>query len=185
MKKALLLLALAAVITLPFLLRPKQAALAAADDTLVIITPHNEAIRYEYAQGFRDWYQRKTGRTVSVDWRVIGGTSEINRFIDSEYTASFQNFWTNTLHREWSNAVLNAYANPRLTPAASPADDTIELAARRAFLASDVGCGIDLFFGGGSIDYIKHADAGRLIDSGILQLHPEWFGESEIGRAHV
>ena len=180
MKKALLLFALAAVITLPFLLRPKQAALAAADDTLVIITPHNEAIRYEYAQGFRDWYQRKTGRTVSVDWRVIGGTSEINRFIDSEYTASFQNFWTNTLHREWSNAVLNAYANPRLTPAASPADDTIELAARRAFLASDVGCGIDLFFGGGSIDYIKHADAGRLIDSGILQLHPEWFGESVI-----
>ena len=58
MKKALIIFALVAVVALPFLLRPKQAALAPADDTLVIITPHNEAIRYEYAQGFREWYQR-------------------------------------------------------------------------------------------------------------------------------
>lgn len=183
MKKALIIFALVAVVALPFLLRPKQAALAKADDTLVIITPHNEAIRYEYTQGFREWYQRKTGRTVAVDWRVIGGTSEINRFIDSEYTAAFQNYWTNKLHRDWSNEVLNAYANPRLNPDTSPGDDSPEIAARRAFLASDVSCGIDLFFGGGSIDYSKHADAGRLVDSGILRMHPEWFGDGVIPQA--
>ncbi len=183
MKKVLIIFALVAVVALPFLLRPKQAALAKADDTLVIITPHNEAIRYEYTQGFREWYQRKTGHTVAVDWRVIGGTSEINRFIDSEYTAAFQNYWTNKLHRDWSNEVLNAYANPRLNPDDSPGDDSPEMAARRAFLASDVSCGLDLFFGGGSIDYIKHADAGRLVDSGILRLHPEWFGDGVIPQA--
>ncbi len=183
LKKALIIFALVAVVVLPFLLRPKQAALAKADDTLVIITPHNEAIRYEYTQGFREWYQRKTGRTVAVDWRVIGGTSEINRFIDSEYTAAFQNHWLNKLHRDWSNEVLTAYANPRVEPAAIAPDDTPPQAARRAFLASDVSCGIDLFFGGGSIDYIKHADAGRLVDSGILRMHPEWFGDSVIPQA--
>src|SRR5262245_11343609 len=98
MKRAILILALVAVVALPFLLRPSQPAVAQADDTLVIITPHNEAIRYEYTQGFRDWYQKKTGRTVAVDWRVIGGTSEIARFLESEYVASFQNYWLNELH---------------------------------------------------------------------------------------
>ncbi|MBI3886897.1 MAG: extracellular solute-binding protein, partial [Opitutae bacterium] len=180
MKKALIICALVAVVGLPFLLRPKQPALDAADDTLIIITPHNEAIRYEYAQGFREWYRRKTGRTVSVDWRVIGGTGEINRFIESEYTASFRNYWVNTLQREWSTEVLRAYANPRVTLAAAPAADSPAQAARRAFLGSEVSCGLDLFFGGGSIDYIKHAEAGRLLDSGILRLHPEWFGDGVI-----
>lgn len=180
MKKALIVLALVAVVALPFLLRPKQTVLAAADDSLVVITPHNEAIRSEYTIGFREWYRRKTGRTVTIDWRVIGGTSEINRFLDSEYTAAFQNFWVNKLGRAWSNDVLNAFANPRLVPPPDATGDTPVLAARRAFLASDVSCGIDLFFGGGSIDFIKHADAGRLVDSGILQLHPEWFGEGVI-----
>lgn len=175
MKKALIILALVAVVALPFLLRPTQTGLAEADDALVVITPHNEAIRSEYTVGFREWYRRKTGRTVTIDWRVIGGTSEINRFLDSEYTAAFQNYWVNKLGRAWSNDVLNAFANPRLELSADASGDTPAQAARRAFLASEVSCGIDLFFGGGSIDFIKHADAGRLVDSGILRLHPEWF----------
>ncbi|MFI5357195.1 MAG: hypothetical protein ACHQ4G_07660 [Opitutales bacterium] len=79
--RGLILLALVAVLALPFLLRPRQVALGQADDTLVIITPHNEAIRYEYTEGFRHWYRARTGRTVAIDWRVIGGTSEINRFL--------------------------------------------------------------------------------------------------------
>ena len=35
--------------------------------------------------------------------------------------------------------------------------------ARAAFLASDVGCGIDLFFGGGPYDFARQATAGRLV----------------------
>src|SRR5690606_20799824 len=54
--------------------------------------------------------------------------------------------------------------------------------AREAFLASDVGCGIDLFYGGGSFDFIRHARAGRLVDSGILRLRPEWFTDEVIPR---
>ncbi|MDB6114658.1 MAG: hypothetical protein JWQ62_1603 [Lacunisphaera sp.] len=181
MKRALIILALVAVVGLPFLLRPRQRTVAGrADDTLVVITPHNEALRYEYARGFRDWYQARTGRTVAIDWRVIGGTTEITRFIESEYVSAFQNHWTKTLHRDWSMEVQAAFQNPKLVPDNSPADDSNELAARRAFLASNISCGIDVFFGGGSIDYIRQADAGRIVDCGLMALHPEWFRDDVI-----
>lgn len=180
MKRAVIIAALIGVVALPFVLRPRQPALGKADDTLVIITPHNEALRYEYTRGFRQWYREKTGRTVALDWRVIGGTSEINRYLESEYVASFQNHWTQRLGREWSNDVLAAFGDARVAPDDTPADDTVAEAARREFLASGVGCGIDLFFGGGSFDFIRHAQAGRLVDSGIMRLHPEWFGDDVI-----
>ena len=185
MKRAIILLVLAATIALPFLLRPKKPAAVRADVTLVIITPHNEAIRYEFGLGFQRWYRQQTGKTVFVDWRVIGGTSEITRYLDGEYTASFQNYWTHTLKRAWSNEVTNAFANPRVQPGPSPAKDTPAEAARRAFLASDVDCGIDLFFGGGTYDFEKQAQAGHLIDCGVLERHPEWFTESVIPRFYA
>ena len=46
LKRAAIVLALVATIALPFLLRPHREAPGEADDTLVIITPHNEAIRH-------------------------------------------------------------------------------------------------------------------------------------------
>ncbi len=181
MKRTLLILALVAVVVLPFALRPsKQATVADADETLVIITPHNEATRHEYARGFAGWYRAKTGRTIAIDWRVIGGTSEIMRFLESEYVAAFQNHWTARLGRPWSMAVQSAFQDASLVPDDTPADDSVELAARRAFLSSSIGCGIDVFFGGGTYDHARQAAAGRIVDSGILQLHPEWFGENVI-----
>jgi ABC-type Fe3+ transport system substrate-binding protein len=185
MKKLIILLVLAATIALPFLLRPKRPAAVRADVTLVIITPHNEAIRYEFGLGFQRWYRQQTGKTVFVDWRVIGGTSEITRYLDGEYTASFQNYWTHKLKHAWSNEVENAFTNPRVRPGPSAEKDTPAEAARRAFLASDVDCGIDLFFGGGTYDFEKQAQAGHLIDCGVLERHPEWFTESVIPRFYA
>ncbi|MDI1250797.1 MAG: extracellular solute-binding protein [Lacunisphaera sp.] len=181
MKRALILLALAAVVGLPFLLRPKkQATVADADERLVVITPHNEATRYEYSRGFAEWYRVKTGRTIAIDWRVIGGTSEITRFIESEYVAAFQHHWTGKLGRPWSMGVQAAFQDGSLVPDDTPGDDPVELEARRAFLASTVSCGLDVFFGGGPYDHVRQAAAGRIVDSGILQLHPEWFGDNAI-----
>jgi ABC-type Fe3+ transport system substrate-binding protein len=68
----------------------------------------------------------------------------------------------------------------RLVPDDTPADDTEAEAARRAFLASDASAGIDLFFGGGGYEFAREARAGRLVDSGIRQRHPEWFTEAVI-----
>jgi iron(III) transport system substrate-binding protein len=176
--RLLILLALAAIVALPFVLRPPRAAVAGADDTVVIITPHNEAIRYEFARGFSGWYRAQTGRTVAIDWRMIGGTSDIARFLEGEYTTAFQNYWTRTLGKPWSAGIQAGFQNGRLPGSA----EAVVREARAAFLASDVGCGIDLFFGGGTYDFDRQALAGRLVDSGITRIRPEWFSDSIIPR---
>lgn len=181
MKRALLIIALVAVVGLPFMLRKEKPNIGAADGTVVIITPHNEAIRQEYARGFREWYHARTGKTVTIDWRVIGGTSEIARFLESEYVSSFHNYWTGKLNRPWSMEVQGAFANPRL-----PKDASAEAQdARKEFMASSVGSGIDVFFGGGTYDFIRQADAGRLVDSGLLKRHPEWFTDAVIPQSYT
>ena len=185
MKRAFIILALAATVAVPFLLRPGRPAPTPADVTLVIITPHNEAIRRELGAGFERSYRRQTGRNVVVDWRVIGGTSEITRYLEGEYTAAFANHWKNALRRPWSTGVEAAFQNPDIVPDASPEDDTPPEAARRAFLASEVGCGIDVFFGGGTYDFIRQARAGRIVDSGILRRHPELFADTVVPRFYA
>ena len=176
-RNLLILVALAAVVGLPFLLRPHDSLLARADDTLVIVTPHNEAIRYEFARGFRDWYKARTGRSVRIDWRVPGGTTEIARYLASEYQAPFEMLWRRKQRMHWDDVAQRSFDDPKIKIGADPAKDTEPQMARRAFLTSDVGIGIDLFFGGGSYDYSQQAAAGRLVDSGLLREHPEWFGD--------
>lgn len=179
MKRALIIVALLAILALPFVLRPRQGEVRPTGDTVVIITPHNEAIRYEYARGFAEWYRAKTSRTVTVDWRVVGGTSEIARFLESEYVTGFENHWVRRLGRPWSAEVQAGFQNGRL-PAGAPA---MVKEARAAFLASEVGCGIDVFFGGGTYDFERQVLAGRLIDSGVMQSHPDWFEEGVMPRS--
>lgn len=175
-KRALIVAVLVATVALPFVLRPPKAERGRVDETLVIITPHNEAIRHEYARGFRHWYRERTGKNVFIDWRVIGGTSEIARFLEGEYATAFQNHWSRKLGRPWSLAIQSGFVNSRLG-----ADTPPEVReARTLFLESNLGCGIDLFFGGGTFDFIRQAQAGRIVDSGVLKRHPEWFTDQVI-----
>lgn len=174
--------ALLLVVGLPFALRPppEERASNAGADTLVIISAHNEAIRREFTGAFRRHYRATMGRNVDVDWRVPGGTSEIARYLDSEYAAVFQNYWVTRNGKSWSAAVAGAYANPAVLPGSDPSRDSDGESARRAFLGMRAGIGIDLFFGGGTYDFIQQARAGRLIDSGIVSSHPEWFSDAVI-----
>ncbi|MFV0336855.1 MAG: ABC transporter substrate-binding protein [Chthoniobacterales bacterium] len=172
LRNVIVLLALGLVIGLPFLFKPKQNMLSRADDTLVIISPHNEAIRYEFTHAFTEYYEKKTGRSVRLDWRIVGGTSEISRYLRSEYLAAFQYEWTEA-GKKWTPQVAAAFDNPK--PQEGEA-----LTARKAFLESNRGIGIDLFFGGGAYDFTKQADAGRLVSSDILKTHPEWFTKESL-----
>jgi hypothetical protein len=61
LKRALILFVLLAIVALPFLLRPKQERREQADETLTLITPHNEAIRHEFSIGLQLWYKELTG----------------------------------------------------------------------------------------------------------------------------
>lgn len=168
------LLALAAVILLPVAMRPHGPAKSlsqAPQETLVIITPHNEATRFEFERAFMADHLARTGRTVCIDWRTPGGTSEISRYLASEYLGSFQYYWERTLHLPWTAEVLAAFDNPKVIPGV----DSVSDRARKAFLESNVGCGVDLFFGGGSFDFSMQAGAGRLVDCGVIAAHPELF----------
>lgn len=176
-----LLIVLSVVLLGPIFLRPKQDhAPRAGERALIIVTPHNEAIRSEFGRAFSAHYLQKTGQRVRVDWRTPGGTSEIARYVASEYLASFETHWTKVLRQPWTSAVERSFDNSKVEPGPDPAADSIEQRARRAFLASDVTCRLDLFFGGGSPDFIAQASAGRLVDSGFLGAHPELFGPGAI-----
>lgn len=176
MTRFFILLALVAILALPFALRPSQTAATKTDDVVVVITPHNEAIRHEFGIAFADWYRTKTGRTVRVDWRVIGGTGDIARFLESAYASSFEHEWTVQMYRTWTAEVQNAFQNGRLSADAS-ADAK---AAHAAFLASNVSSGIDVFFGGDAYEASKQAAAGRLVPCVIGARHPEWLTDAVI-----
>ena len=169
--------ALALVIAIPFALRPKENLLGPADDTLVLVSPHNEAIRYEFTRAFSAYYKAKTGRIVMLDWRSPGGTSEIARYLKGEFYAAFQAEWTAS-GRAWTPEVAAAFDNPKIVPTAEAA--SLGDAARRAFLASGKGIGIDVFFGGGAFDFEQQAAAGRLVTSDVIRVHPDWFCDSSI-----
>ena len=52
---------------------------------VIIITPHNEQIRYEFARAFEEWHSKTHGEDVEVVWSVPGGTSEIRKMLQSQY----------------------------------------------------------------------------------------------------
>jgi iron(III) transport system substrate-binding protein len=75
----LLAACLIALLTVPFLLRPADRKSPEDAARLVIISPHNEAIRFEFGRGFDRWHRARYGQAAAIDWRNIGGTSEIAR----------------------------------------------------------------------------------------------------------
>ncbi|MDR2664597.1 MAG: extracellular solute-binding protein [Puniceicoccales bacterium] len=179
LKKFLLVGILAALVALPFAVRERGRAIdAATDDTVVILTGHNENLRFEFSQGFQKWYRERTGRTVFVDWRYLGGVSEIVRYLDSVYGNAFRLYWERELGRPWNAEVQGAFV--RRTADESKWTDPIQREVWEAFYGSNVSSGIDIFFGGGVSEFIIQADRGTAIDCGFLREHPELFCESSI-----
>ena len=78
------------IVALPLTLKKETATAppSSADDTLVILSPHNESIRKEFGEAFAAWWMEETGRSIYVDWRTPGGTSEIRMVIDAGYKAA-------------------------------------------------------------------------------------------------
>jgi iron(III) transport system substrate-binding protein len=173
------MIALGAVLAVPFLLRPRDNLLEESGESVVVITPHSGPLRYEFARGFRE-HMHKQGRTVWIDWRTPGSSREISRFIASEYATSFASYWTRHLGRPWSGRVAAAFAEPSVAvDGIDPRDEEAKL-ARRVFLQSEVGIGIDVLFGTGATEAAAHASAGRLVDAGLVRAKPRLFGEDGI-----
>jgi iron(III) transport system substrate-binding protein len=84
------IVALLIVIGVPFAFRPKEAVVPSNAEELIVITPHNEQIRYEFARAFSDWHEEHHGTPVHIDWRVPGGTSEIRKQLEAMYAAAYE-----------------------------------------------------------------------------------------------
>ena len=151
-----ILLAAALVVALPFLFRkPEQAtSWKPGDPELVVVTPHNEAIRTEFERGFSRWHEERFGQPVHIDWRAIGGTTEIMRYLGSEFVASARAWWT-AQGRPWRSALGEAMVDRKLDPKKPPSPEALELwqAFRSTDDAAAISSGLDLFFGGGEYDH--------------------------------
>lgn len=90
-KYASIFFALAAVLGVPFVMRPRStSAHSGASQRLVIVTPHIQQIRDEFGLAFSKWHQQIHGTPVEIDWRLPGGTSEIIKQLEAQYTSAIK-----------------------------------------------------------------------------------------------
>ncbi len=152
-KNWVILLISGLVIALPFLFRqaPQVTDWHEGDPELVVITPHNEAIRFEFGQGFSHWHQQHYGKPVKIDWRSLGGTTEIMRYLDASFLASYRAYWQRS-GKEWPSEATQRLLDSRYTPDGSSMD-TLYQTFRSIDDPTIVSAAIDAFFGGGEYDH--------------------------------
>lgn len=64
-------------------------AVVAAENEVVVVSPHWDGIREETSRAFSAWHEKKYGQPVAVRWRDVGGgTSQIIRFLRAEYASN-------------------------------------------------------------------------------------------------
>ncbi|HXK18856.1 MAG TPA: hypothetical protein VNG33_13690, partial [Polyangiaceae bacterium] len=107
------LLLLAALLVVPFMLAPKAEVEPATARRLVILTPHNDAIRYEMTRGFKRYLQARGQAPVRLDWRSPGGTTELSRYLSSEYRSAFEHYFLKQTGHPLSERGAMAFANPK------------------------------------------------------------------------
>ena len=168
-----ILLLLALILALPFAFRRETGVRdwRPGDPVLVIISPHNEAIRHEFGLAFSRWHQQRYGKPVKVDWRNIGGATEIMRYLASEFTSSFRAWWTGQ-GKPWRPDGAAIILSRNFDPARKPegvADSEWQAQCElyRAFRGTDdpekFSSQIDLMFGGGSFDGDNATRQGLLV----------------------
>ena len=143
----------------------------------MIISAHNKGIRDEYDRAFKKYYREKFGKEVELDFRSPGGTRDIVRYIADRYEAEFRHFYEEKSGK-WTPAIAAAFSNPRVDK--DPKASAEEKRARKMFLNSDVGIGIDLMAGGGTFEMIRQASKGFAVDAKVQERHPEYFKPDSI-----
>ena len=185
MKYLLVILTAALIVALPFLFQKQDDTgdWREGDPVLVIISPHNEAVRYEFGEAFSRWHAEHFGHPVKIDWRMIGGGgTEIMRYLTSRYAASAKGWWTRR-GEVWPADGADLILDRSFNPDKPPADIATNATARAhfeqqkklftAFRNTDdpqaVTSGMDLFCGGGTFDQDRAARQGLCV--------PPWSSE--------
>jgi len=169
------------LLALPFSLRQKEPGAGAAvtgTDKLVIISAHNKAARDEYATAFGEYYYKKHGRRIELDFRTVGGTSAISKYLSDRFEAEFRAYYEKKHPGEWDDQVAKAFVGGKIDPNDPKAEKLRR--ARREFLESDVGIGIDIMAGGGTYELSRNAKTGYAVDAKVAERHPEYFSPEVI-----
>ncbi len=126
--RVLVIILLLVMLGVPFALSlARQGSAPPADaPTLIVVTPHVQQIRDEFARAFSAWHERVHGEPVHIDWRIPGGTSEIRKQLDAQFHAVTANL------DQLDGWEIDEKGALRLPPGA---------------------VGYDLMFGGGSYDH--------------------------------
>lgn len=146
--QSLILLAFAAILLVPFFARRAERGVALSESEkknaakLIVVTPHIEQIRVEFADAFDRWHRRTYGQPVIIDYRTPGGTTEILKLLEAMYTVAMQ--------RE--------LAEIQRTSPARLADPELRLDEMKA---GDTD--FDLMFGGGTFDHDRLRSRGATI----------------------
>ncbi len=69
--------------------------------TLIIMTPHQEAIRREFAWAFDQWHRRHYHTPVNIEYRSYGGGSDILRYFESAATTVYAKLGTFQVDLVW------------------------------------------------------------------------------------
>jgi ABC-type Fe3+ transport system substrate-binding protein len=143
---------------------------------LTIVTPHNESLRREYSHGFQEWYRKKTGKSVVIDWRHPGGGCDVARYINAMFINNFRLYWE-SLGRTWTQEIRGIFLHLEKIDEHS---SQLEQDVKSIFLSSNVGCNVDLLFGGGIFEHKLNGWKGYSVDSHLKEEHPELFTDDRI-----
>lgn len=195
-----ILLALAIILALPFLFRRDRptGAWRPGDPVLIAVSPHIAAIRDEFAEGFSAWHQKRYGNPVRIDWRAIGGTTEIMRYLGAEYANAFRAYWRRS-GNPWPDGGAETLLDRKFKSDAAPPDTAPGSEARtdwenrsalwKAFRSvddpADFGCGIDVFFGGGTYDHGSAAGQGLTVPAWTADAIPAGILTDAEGREQI
>ncbi|HTI71753.1 MAG TPA: extracellular solute-binding protein [Candidatus Limnocylindria bacterium] len=56
-----------------------------AANSLAVLTPHPTEVRIEFGRAFSKWHEARYGEPIQIEWRDQGGSSEDQRFVESEF----------------------------------------------------------------------------------------------------
>ena len=143
-------------------------------------------LKSEFSNAFENYWKAETGKPFTPQVRSAFTNSKID-LTNEQGTFDDQTLLDRVGEKSLKNRESIA-ARSNGVEANLPNDDSLlDREARKLFLESEVGAGIDLFFGGGAYDFQKQASAGALVATdasgkygpgALAEEKPEWFSDS-------
>lgn len=85
-----------------------------------VLSPHNEGIQKEMAEGFKAWYKKNRGAEMNVEWVESGGASNDLKFIDASFAKKPEGIGIDVFYGGGADRYIDLAARGLLQPCAVP-----------------------------------------------------------------